>query len=532
MKKLKILSKMLPKSKKSPKNDPNGSKSHGNLPITSTIDSSSLMKPQVFNETCFSENMSDNVPTNSQDLEITLNPAMRQATTNAANTAAIARNPPDSPLRASLLENMESQDPWPNSNNPIEVEDDTRSQNSTVQPRYSRTAASKTASSSNLVDLFGLGPARRNNTSLENRDTFSIGEKGPVTSGKGRTSTAKRTVKPYSYLSSASSASLNSDLVDVPYENPWHKDFYESLAKMNSRHTELIEQQLAHNTGTSRLAREVDEVNTNMRQMLISQKSTDERLATYDNMQKRCTERVERVERHLQHVDSNVSDLRKEIQIQSRDTIAHQRELSLSMDALTKEIKIIQANQRIPVKRYKPHSPSRLPSPPTNWQPRKDPPKPPTDNKPSTSLQTQLQAEFSVDNKGAAKKAPSRSVAIDPMSFQSSFDDSDTGDDTTTYHTARSRTQTGFETAENSTRSRYRQPERQPVTQPDRPTATSTRKRDRHQAEIQTPSPDSDVPDVSPIPAAVAPTPLSPDDQKDRRFAEALSQAMAKGLKP
>ena len=73
------------------------------------------MTPQVFNETCFSENMSDNVPTNSQDLEITLNPAMRQATTNAANTAAIARNPPDSPLRASLLENMESQDPWPNS---------------------------------------------------------------------------------------------------------------------------------------------------------------------------------------------------------------------------------------------------------------------------------------------------------------------------------------------------------------------------------------------------------------------------------
>ena len=93
MKKLKILSKVLPKSKKSSKNDPNGSK---NLPITSTIDSSSLMKPQVFNETCFSENMSDNVPTNSQDLEITLNPAMRQATTNAASTATIARNPPDS----------------------------------------------------------------------------------------------------------------------------------------------------------------------------------------------------------------------------------------------------------------------------------------------------------------------------------------------------------------------------------------------------------------------------------------------------
>ena len=61
---------------------------------------------------------------------------------------------------------------------------------------------------------------------------------------------------------------------------------------MNNRHTELIEQQLAHNTGTSRLAREVDDVNTNMRQMLISQKSTDERLATYDSSQKRCTERV------------------------------------------------------------------------------------------------------------------------------------------------------------------------------------------------------------------------------------------------
>ena len=242
--------------------------------------------------------------------------------------------------------------------------------------------------------------------------------------------------------------------------------------------------------------------------MLISQKSTDERLATYDNMQKRCTERVERVERHLQHVDSNVSDLRKEIQTQARDNLAHQKELSRSMHALTAEIKIIQSNQRIPVKRYKPPRPHIEDSPPANWQSRKDPPKPSTDIKPCTSLQTQLQTEFSVDNKWAAKKAPSRSVAIDPMSFQSSFDDSDTGDDTTTYHTARSRTQTGFETAETSTKSRYRQPEREPVIQPDRPTATSTRKRDRHQAEFQTPSPDSDVPDVSPIPAAqIAPHP-------------------------
>ena len=72
--------------------------------------------------------MSDNVPTSSQDLEITLNPAMRQATTNAATTAAIASNPPGSPLRASLLENMESQDQWPNSNNTVDTEDETRSQ--------------------------------------------------------------------------------------------------------------------------------------------------------------------------------------------------------------------------------------------------------------------------------------------------------------------------------------------------------------------------------------------------------------------
>ena len=48
----------------------------------------------------------------------------------------------------------------------------------TAQPRYSRIPASKTASSSKLVDLFGLGPARRDTTSLENKDTFSIGEKG------------------------------------------------------------------------------------------------------------------------------------------------------------------------------------------------------------------------------------------------------------------------------------------------------------------------------------------------------------------
>ena len=171
---------------------------------------------------------------------------------------------------------------------------------------------------------------------------------------------------------------------------------------MNNRHTELIQHQLAHNTGTSRLAREVDAVNTNMRQMLISQKSTDERLATYDTLQKRCTERVERVDRHLQHVDSNVSDLRREIQTQARDSIAHQRELCLSMHALTAEIKNIQANQKVPVKRYKPHSPPRRYSPPANWRPRKDASKPSTDVKPCTSLQSQLQT----DNKGAAKKHP------------------------------------------------------------------------------------------------------------------------------
>ena len=53
----------------------------------------------------------------------------------------------------------------------------------------------------------------------------------------------------------------------------------------------------------------MDSVNGNVRQLLVSQRSTEERLSAYDTLQKACTARVERVERYLQQVDSNLQQV-------------------------------------------------------------------------------------------------------------------------------------------------------------------------------------------------------------------------------
>ena len=90
-----------------------------------------------------------------------------------------------------------------------------------------------TASNSNLGDLSGLGAMRRDTAGLANLDTFSIGENGPSTSGKGKTkSNVIKAERPRSRLSSVSSASLGSEPVDELYDAPWRKEMYEALASL------------------------------------------------------------------------------------------------------------------------------------------------------------------------------------------------------------------------------------------------------------------------------------------------------------
>ena len=68
--------------------DQNGTESHRNSPILSMLHSSSLLRSQTLTGTCFSENMSDHLDANSQDVEISSNPTMRAAATATAPTAS------------------------------------------------------------------------------------------------------------------------------------------------------------------------------------------------------------------------------------------------------------------------------------------------------------------------------------------------------------------------------------------------------------------------------------------------------------
>ena len=120
------------------------------------MSSSSRSESPVTSESCFSENMSDHVSEDLQNLEISLNPAMRQAVTSAVSSAT---TPVASPLNMSILENIHSQDRWPSSNNLMEVDEEASSDNSSVIPRSS-TQAETTAPRSTATDLFDLGAAR------------------------------------------------------------------------------------------------------------------------------------------------------------------------------------------------------------------------------------------------------------------------------------------------------------------------------------------------------------------------------------
>ena len=174
---------------------------------------------------------------------------MLAAVTATAPSASETLGTQHSPLRASFLENMQSRVPWPNFNH--------------------------------LIDTTGLA----------NMNTFSVGEKGPSASGKGKTKpTVTKAERPRRRLSSVSSATLSSEPVDELYHAPWRKEIYEALANLMRRHTELIEQQISHNTTNNRPTRDIDQVGGHVRQMLTSQKSTEKRLSAYDTLQKKCTD--------------------------------------------------------------------------------------------------------------------------------------------------------------------------------------------------------------------------------------------------
>ena len=174
------------------------------------------------------------------------------------------------------------------SNHLIHLDEDARSRHFMDIPARSQVPQRTAASDSNLSDLFGLGALRRDTINLANLDTFSIGDKGPSTSGKRKTKTTVAKVEgPWSRLSSVSSASFCSEPMDEFYDAPWRKEMYDDLASLTIRHTELIEQQISHNITNHRLTRDIDQVGGHVRQMLTSQRSTEERLSTYDTLLKK-----------------------------------------------------------------------------------------------------------------------------------------------------------------------------------------------------------------------------------------------------
>ena len=131
----------------------------------------------------------------------------------------------------------------------------------------------------------------------------------------------------------------------------------------------------------------------------------------------------------------------------------------------------------------------------------------------------------------ATSKAPTRTIALDPMSPEPSDDsrsDRDGSpqrrDDSTRYHTARSR----FDYSE------YASAQRDALSTGNHsPRFTSTRKRQRHETEAPTSAQESDPHTISSIQVAPSAEPsMAKEEALDRKFAEALSDAMAKGLKP
>ena len=111
MKKIKILKKVLLKSKNPTKSNPDSSESPGSSPKQSIDQRSSLLRPEDFSDTYFSDNMSDHVATNAQNAEMSANPTMRQAANASASTSMQPTGTQPDPLQASMLENMQSQDP-------------------------------------------------------------------------------------------------------------------------------------------------------------------------------------------------------------------------------------------------------------------------------------------------------------------------------------------------------------------------------------------------------------------------------------
>ena len=245
----------------------------------------------------------------------------------------------------------------------------------------------------------------------------------------------------------------------------------------------MLDQQASSYSMTNRLSKDMDSVNGNVRQLLVSQRSTEERLSAYDTLQKTCTARVERVERYLQQVDSNLSDSRKETQIQLRDVGAQQLDISLSLKALTAEVQAIRANQ------VKAEARHRSQSPPATYLPRKEAPKyqGPT-TKPKVDLDysgpCMSMQPTGLSNPPPRTKASTRNVALDPRTFTSSASNSDDDrnqpsrrDESTAYYTAHTHADISEFPRARRTIGKAKPPS---------PQFTSTRKRQRRVTESRT----------------------------------------------
>ena len=133
---------------------------------------------------------------------------------------------------------------------------------------------------------------------------------------------------------------------------------------------------MSSNAVTAKLSREVDQITSNVRDLVKEQKTSHKRHEEYDRLQKTNVEKMTYMQANLDLIESNVSNLHKELRQQS-DTIrqqseAHsavQKQVADSMALITQELKAMRLSQQqcqVPEKR----------SPSPKWLPRKETPKP------------------------------------------------------------------------------------------------------------------------------------------------------------
>ena len=489
---------------------------------------------QTFQSDVFSDEMSDNVDKSRQSEEIN---RARTSTLRQGTLSPLFSRPLASEM--SYIEpNMDQEtiDPWPNSNR-LHREDLEESENHTTigpdelseievdhsAPRESSQPGPSSQRDSGEEDRQEGNPSRH---SLRPTKKTS----GP-NSDDGNNSQPQygfsREISPDgSVVSRTSTNSRTSGVV-----NTYRKDFYESLTLLTQKHNNMLEQYVQQQLVTQRLSQEMESLRRAQQEHFLGVQS---QIKQQEDLQRATNDKASKLEENMIALSTHVIDLRKDMDQSSKDSTSHQREVASTMSTMVQELKQmrIDINQR--------PEPVKVERPTTVVHRRtKDPPPPMTlPVKQSASIQGKSQTYGYHRTRCGANVSNRNSVGIDPRTL-SSPNDSDQQESepmdqdpqpaptkSESYHTACDKSLTGFTTALDSTKGAFEMPSRTTRL----PRATSTKKRFRLEEGYESDNGleclKADKLDEKPEAA----TKLSPEELRDKRLAESISEAMAKGL--